>query len=300
MNHPGLYNPCKDGFVAKAWECLRRNAEFLDTVYFFGAKTEDEAMDAITQIRANPPENPFLREALGCCMESDSGLPAEDDYSYPVLQIGTAWNEMDGRFRDRLETSLSRGEAYGFSLPNLAEVNPFSCEKNGAPNTSLSEKASRQFFWELGDTSSTHDLIAVPKVVWDSEHAAEILTDVKQLLSKPRANVKWIKPTGRTLGTKAQWDAYLLFEEWRLFGYPRQRACQLVAWELDEGSSFGPSLCDSDRDSLLAWREERKKCAADFFSKYQKAPKRGSTVERDQIGPMEEAISSVFPRFLPL
>lgn len=106
------------------------------------------------------------------------------------------------------------------------------------------------------------------------------------MVPAPVADARWLKPTGRTLGTTAEWEAFLRFEEWKRLGYGRGRAIDLAAWELYGGENFGGT------------RGERKERASKFLATRPKAQKRASKIE-SQVERVEKSVASVFPEFAP-
>lgn len=288
-----IYNPCSDGFEAKAWECLRRNDEFNDTLTLWGAKTEDDAMSALASIWAHPPGHPFLRSALGHCMGHDPEIPAIGDEGFPILSTCMPWDEIPEKVRLELEYGLIRHLPDRFSIPKMDEVSPIE-DKN-----SFSEQKSRSFFWALSDINESHDLVAVPKFVWDNSHKKKILSEIEKMLGKPESATKLLKPTGATLGSTKLWDEYLLFEEWRILGFARQRACQLVAWERHEGESFGEFPKSRSRELTSQRRRLREARAKSFLETNRpKSPRHEHSVEK-HVAEIELSIKSVFPNFAP-
>lgn len=200
--------------------------------------------------------------------------------------ISQSWEMLPEEFRNRLDDALMRHAAARFLVPSIETISPFLISK------SYSESQSRQFFWNLHEYLKTHELIAVPKFIWDTAHIKELTDEFEKLLSKPMGNVKLLKPTGSTLGSEAQWDSYLRFEDWTKAGYGRGRACGLVAWEKYEAKNV--------RQSFGKNPKARKQAAADFLATNigKKQPEKKDTVE-GHVASIEKAINSVFPVFAP-
>ena len=216
----------------------------------------------------------------------DPLLPLPLDDHLETCSLSSSWKVLSADFRNRLDDASMRHVPSRFSIRNLDEINPFSASKE------YSESMSRHFFSELYKYQSTHELIAVPKFVWDTAHRKKILSEVEKLLSKPTGNVKWLKPSGRTLGTKAQWDSYLLFEEWTQAGYGRGKACGLASWELYE-TTMG-------RRSFGKDPKARKHAAKELLASPagKKEPNYKDKIEGHVVC-IENAIASVYPEFAP-
>jgi hypothetical protein len=106
------------------------------------------------------------------------------------------------------------------------------------------------------------------------------------IIPRPNRDAPHLKPTGRTLGTNAQWNAFLLTETWRAKGCSFQQAANLATWEI-----YG-------RDSFL-------KCSEEFLLSVQgkgqaqkKAQQRGAKVV-EEVRTLERQIHRVFPKFMP-
>ena len=227
---------------------------------------------------------PFHREALVMLNGYDPSL-AESNW-LSDSDISQSWQMLTDEFRNRLDDALMRHAADRFLVPSIVTISPFPISK------SYSESQSRQFFGNLDEYLKTHELIAVPKFVWDTAHIKVLTDEFEKLLSKPMGNVKLLKPTGSTLGSEAQWGSYLLFEEWTQEGYGRGRACGLVAWEKYEAKNV--------RQSFGKNPKARKQAAADFLATSigKKQPEKKDTVE-GHVASIEKAINSVFPVFAP-
>ena len=279
------YNPCADGFAAKAWECLRRNKKFKEALGGHPEYDCDGSFDGFSwNINITEDMFPFHREALVMLNGYDPSL-AESNW-LSDSDISQSWQMLTDEFRNRLDDALMRHAADRFLVPSIVTISPFPISK------SYSESQSRQFFGNLDEYLKTHELIAVPKFVWDTAHIKVLTDEFEKLLSKPMGNVKLLKPTGSTLGSEAQWGSYLLFEEWTQEGYGRGRACGLVAWEKYEAKNV--------RQSFGKNPKARKQAAADFLATSigKKQPEKKDTVE-GHVASIEKAINSVFPVFAP-
>ena len=279
------YNPCADGFAAKAWECLRRNKIFKEAL---GGDPEYDRDGEYCGWSWNTDITedmfPFHREAL-VMLNGYDPLSLENCFSSGP-EMNRSWKILPEEFRNRLDVALMRHAAVHFLVPGIDKISPF------ISSESYSESESRQFFLNLGKYLETHKFIAVPKFVWDTAHIKKLTAGFKKLLNKPAGNVKLLKPTGSTLGSEAQWDSYLLFEEWTKAGYGRGRACGIVAWEKYEAKKI--------RQDFGKEPETRKNSAANFLatSLGKKQPDKKHNVE-GHVDSIEKAISSVFPVFAP-
>ena len=282
---PKPYNPCADGFAAKAWECLRRNQSFKEALGGYPEYDRyGEACGWYCNTDITDDMLPFHREALVMLNGYDPAL-AESNW-LSDSDISQSWKMLPEEFRNRLDDALMRHGAVRFLVPSIETISPFPISK------SYSESQSRQFFGNLDEYLKTHELIAVPKFVWDTAHIKVLTDEFEKLLSKPMGNVKLLKPTGSTLGSEAQWGSYLLFEEWTQEGYGRGRACGLVAWEKYEAKNV--------RQNFGKNPKARKQAAADFLATSigKKQPEKKDTVE-GHVALIEKAINSVFPVFAP-
>ena len=296
---PKLYNPCADGFAAKAWECLRRNKKFKEALG--GYPEYDRYGDACgwywnTDITDDML--PFHREALVMLNGYDPSL-AESNW-LSGSDISQSWQMLTEEFRNRLDDALMRHAAARFLVPSIEKISPFLISK------SYSESQSRQFFGNLDEYLKTHELIAVPKFVWDTAHIKGLTDEFKKLLSKPGGNVKFLKPTGSTLCTEQEWNTFLDYEEWTRLGFERQTAANLAAERKGDIKSKNPLLAAErkrvlDEHPLYGVKAtqgtdvQRKKAAKNFLRLNKPHPHRTRAEKR--ISDVERAIVSVFPSF---
>lgn len=280
MTAPIRYNPCADGFPAKAWECLRRNREFLTSCNdWFEAHCPDDTMD-VAQLNFPEESHPFHRGAFRFVMGFDPLLPGED---FPFLDVNNSWPDLEEEIRFSLHDGLLEEDACQVLIPDFFGINRLPSDISRGSDLKRSEQ---NFLSILKDQSITHDFIAVPKFVWNPRHKKEICRQVSEFLNEPCGTVKTIKPTGRTLGLEKEWDAFLCFEGWSQLGFVRGRAWGLAAWELLGKQDFGNGP------------NERKQRADEFLDSTSKEHKYVSDINR-HVEKIEACIASVYPDFRP-
>ncbi len=266
--HPEVYNPCDDGFAAKVWECLRRNPEYQSVVKrLLAAKTDWEFQQAWPHhfLEELGRRHGFAYDALPRLSEPDSGVKLE-----------YCWCELPAEFRKSQESIFAVSDPMKLKLPDFHTLDPYFDVGN--------EENARKFLSDLGSTCQAYDLIAVPKFVWDNAHRIKILEAIDELVGKPITKTVYLRPGGQTLGTKAQWDAFLLTEWWRNQGCSAIRARALAAWRMFDAESY----CQRSHEYLLSDKGHNEVKAID--------QQRGSTVTNlaTVIG---EHISNVYPEF---
>lgn len=284
MNHPGLYNPCKDGFVAKAWECLRRNELFGEFLTGIGDREKGRSYEN----RMAGAQIPYLFFEL---------IIEDRLFTEPKLRldVSRAWPELSDGNRQLLERTLasrdsvealtmpSRGELIGSLLEFPKNVQFPIWMKNWFVDPNGRQKINA-FVNSLLSVSMTHDLIAVPKVIWDSAHLREIRRDVDRQLKRPVRNLKHFKSGGQAFGTRREWKAFLDFKAWDalLPDLPMARKYQLVAWE-NAGALPEPSVT-SGSDVM------------EFLSIRRTAPKRAPDIQK-RVCKILKCINGAFPEF---
>ncbi len=283
--NPLGYNPAEDGFPAKAWECLRRNKAFYDDLNLSHAKSEEDALSLAEDFKAHMQSNSFYRAIYSPLVEWSWGDPDEKEDWYHLtrcLDLGTAWPKIHPDTRDLIEDSLSPHEALNFETPNFEEIDPY--KKN------FSDAKAKKFLSELANSLETHRLILLPATVWDRQHKGRILAEVSEILGNPMAkDARWLKNSGRALGSEAEWRSFLLVEQWRnprCGNYGPGMAANLAAWEIYGGEDFG----EEPKVRLGAARAFLKHC--------EKFQKHAATVEK-HVRLIEKAVSSVYPVFDP-
>jgi len=254
-----IYNPADDGLAAKAWECLRRNPEFRHDRNFRGARSQEEAEHSIAHFRARMSSHPFY-QAVFLHLRGWTPYTSHDDdrtvSKFSPIDESMAWPELDPLAQGSLEDSLARLDVMTKEIP-------------------VSDR--------------THRPIWIPVNVWDARHKADLLLQVSALLGRPIAkDARWLKNPGRTLGTRAQWKAFLLTEKWRTKEcgeYGIRIAASLAAYEIYGKTSLG----DSPKERCAAAKEFRRETP--------KLHPQTSSVEA-QSRALDSAIGSVYPTFL--
>ncbi len=191
-------------------------------------------------------------------------------------------------FNEEANFSGAEPAAYQPTRFNLDDIYP----EISSGNRQLDADKAITALTELDAIWSQHNFIAVPKMIRHDKHRDKILDEIAALIPKSSSKGITYKPTGSALGSQAQWDSYLLFEEWTKAGYGRGRACGLVAWEKYEAKSV--------RQDFGQTPKARKQAAADFLATSigKKEPDKKNNVE-SHVTLIEKAIKSVFPLFVP-
>ena len=104
---PKFYNPCADGFAAKAWECLRRNKKFKEALGGYPEYDRyGEACGWYCNTDITDDMLPFHREALVMLNGYDPAL-AESNW-LSDSDISQSWKMLPEEFRNRLDDALMR------------------------------------------------------------------------------------------------------------------------------------------------------------------------------------------------
>ena len=282
---PKLYNPCADGFAAKAWECLRRNKNFKEALGGQPEYDRDGSFDGFSwNTDITEDMFPFHREAL-VMLNGYDPLLVECVWDSGV-SLEQSWKKLPQDSRNRLHNTFLRQLPYIYSVTKIETISHLADPK------SYSESESRKFLGDLKECLKTHELIAVPKFIWDTRHIKEIIDEFKKLLSKPRGNVKFLKPTGSTLCTEQEWSTFLDYEEWTRLGFKRQDAANLAAERprvIDVGNPLYGFKVTQGTDA------DRKEVARKFLRNKKSHAHRTRAEKR--ISNLEKAIASVFPSF---
>ncbi len=306
---PAPYNPASDGFTAKAWECLRRNKAFQsdwaralldkcdDSVKVWQKiKSPNPDIEELARYLDNPAKpinvfksrmatHPFYQAIYAPLVEWSQVEPEDRETCHDrarSLDLSMTWPEIHPDTQGYLGNAFSRYDASPVETPNRAEIDPY--------HKGCSPVATKKFLSDFATNLDTHRAIYVPATVWDRKHKEDILREVSELLGAPLAkDARWLKDNGRALGTKAEWHAFLLIEQWRSRewgGYGTTKAANLTAWEIFEEEVFGDTV------------SQRKESARAFLSSCTKLHRYTSNVEK-RFAQIEHAIKSVYPVFLP-
>jgi len=276
------YNPWHDGLPAKAWECLRRNTAFKNNCENIWDVNEDD-------VAWNPNENhPFHLAAFVIASGFDPERPHDEPHSFTLFASRIAdipWRDLEEKQRTKLSEAIMGHTLDRFAVPEVPMINPI------VAHPSYSEVESTAFFFKLDWYQATHELIAVPKFIRDPDHRNSIIAKFAEILGKPRAAKNYRSPRNSTLGTEADWDAYLLYKEWIAEDYPHGTACSLAAVERYEEPSIRQ---DFGVDPIKRKQEVKKRLAA---PKGLTGIKYKTKIER-QVKRIERAIKSVYPNFI--
>ena len=263
------YNPCADSFPAKAWECLRRNKSFLKVLDCIKSSTDEEQRhDEISYAQ-------YEADKIG------NDLADLVFSKHECWNTRFSWKQLAKAQRKKFEALFGKQTPLNISKPapfSGAEYSPFAVEL--APTDSD----------QLASIQEYHILIAVPKAVRHKQHHDQIVADIEKLVPQSSAKAIHLKPGGRRLGSKKDWDAFLLAERWRSQKFNPVEAQLLAAHELF-GEDFGST------------KEQRRKNAEPYFRRTgsnAKTPKHHSHFETGKmIKNIETSIESVFPSFDP-
>ena len=241
------YDPCQHGFEAKVWECFRRNSKLRKDLETSCEPEEDP------KIHIGGWDNPFADSFLGMCESAAKGRSLLD----------CTWNRLKANQRERLSDSLK--------------------PKKLKPIDSVE---SEDAWLELRMTMSTHSLIAVPDTVLDTEHKKRLIADFSERLPRPLADARWTKPSGRLLGRREQWKAFLAFESWQYLGAKTQEAIDLSAREIN--GQLPPDQSITQRRELARKHSLRKESRHKRYAKV-----------LDHVMAIQRSIESVYPDLRP-
>lgn len=284
-----LYNPAKDGFPAKAWECLRRNQAFWNDVHCVGAESEEDATDMAIELRSQMETHPFYRSVYGPLVEwPHYGHDGDREGLFYIarrLDFEMPWPSIHKETQGWIENSLYPQSASIVETPPTGEFDPYSRH--------YEEAKARGLLSDLSQWLLTHRVIVLPQITWDRPHKDRILAELEKFIGEPLAkDARWLKNTGRVLGTDADWRAYLLFEQWRddlKRDFSRDLAINLVAQEIySKGEiTFGVGS------------EQRVKSAKHDIKGKSSLHAQCYRV-RQNVSRIEKAIESVYPVFNPI
>ena len=282
------YNPAKDGFPAKAWECLRRNEAFYDDYSLSNAHCEEDAIDEAEHFKSHMQSHPFYNAVYAPLVQwsecHDSDDREQRYFLLRSLSLHESWHEIHSETKGYLEASLARLEAIEIETPEPIDIDPYS-------EDDFSETVAKKLLSELWENRSTHRPICIPSVVWDRRHKESILAEVSEILGKPLAkDARWLQNNGRVLGSEAEWRAFLLVEQWlkdECGSYGIGMAANLAAWEIYGGEDFG----EKPNIRLKSGKAFRIRCS--------ESHKQTSTIQK-RAQKVMRAIKSVYPVFNPV
>lgn len=283
---PEFYNPCADGFAAKAWECLRKNEEFKK--FCVDAEKERWA-DADRAAILDPScpssssieiDEPFINDVIQCIY--NDAAP-----SGKRLSITDAWPAIADDVKNILQAAFRLANTHKFTLSDgLPQIKLFGHKYSGPELTGLLREHEK--------FSLTHYLIAVPKFIWGTAHKNKIQKEITSHLKVISGNTRLTRITGSTLGTEQEWNTFLDYEEWNRLGFERKEAANLAAERKRSIKAEDPLYGFKASQGTDV---ERKKAAKNFLRVNMSHAHRMRAEER--IRNIEKAIASVFPSFSP-
>ena len=256
-----LYNPCKDGFAAKAWECLRRNKSFNQLL-----------KSGILRGRTKASRD-HLAAILG-------RLPSRFAFS-AYCEIG-----MGGLTEDQLPPWPEIGDEAKMALTSAAERMELPTKVN-LPIAGEGPFDNSEILWRLGAYDGL--IVRIPKAVLDTGHRRHIMSYLDALVPQTSTKYQWRKPEGGLLGTELAWATYLKFEQLERRTGSRVHALNLTPYV----SSKTP---DREVERLMRG-DSMGKAEFDRLKKIGRH-KRHSQSESYVLG-IEAAIASVYPEFKP-
>jgi hypothetical protein len=202
---------------------------------------------------------------------------------FESLDLKLSWKRLPAAQRKRISELFKTNRKFN-------EADPFAEFAGGG---------SLPYVYNLNANSDTepnycpegHTLIAVPNQIRDTQHRQAILGWLDTRLPRPLfRDLRWLKPNGRALGTKAEWTSFLLVEEWTSEaggGFGIGMAANFAALEIYANFSFG------------AAPEQRRDAGSEFRATDHKIHPHASTVEK-RFRAIEAIIAGVYPAFAPL
>ena len=287
---PELYNPCADGYVAKCWECLRRNESFKK---WFNLIIETK----------EPDEQRYEKDSAEYEAGKLGNYLARLIFSkYRSWKINKCWSLQPKINRTAFTALFTQGEkidlneeaAFSGAEPTAYRLNKHDFDDiykmiNSAERQLDADKAITALC-ELKAIWSHYDLIAVPKMIRHDKHRTKILADIDAQIPKSLFKAITLKNDNRWLGTKTDWDIYNLYEGWINLRYSDAISQQLTAHEV-KGADFGTS------------EEARRKRASNYLkasgSQTFTGKNKRNPETRDAIKIIKDSIASVFPKFEP-
>ena len=266
------YNPADDGLPAKVWECLRRNSQFREWVDQSLLEDEVDCFDPQfpPAIRARPAKYRKPNKPADCALALALNRSWHQSRPMPGIIVSQGIS-LDSNWGE-LRSSEQRLISASLSVPRASEI------KDPAKHPKL--------FWD--SITSECKVIVIPREFITLKQQRSVLKTIENFLPKAVRKTQWTKPTGRTLGTKRQWRAFLETEVRLQQDYDRETALALTAH----------SMYGDEADRVDAKTLRREKAVAVLVKNRKKNP-HYSTVAR-WVTAIEGAIKSVFPKFQPL
>lgn len=264
------YNPADDGFPAKLWECLRRNSQFRECVDQSLLEDEEDCFDPefAPAIRARPAKYRQPNKPADCALAL--ALNRSSYQSWPGIIVSQGIS-LDSNWREIGSSAQSLITASVIAPPAREIQSPAKHSKR---------------IWD--SITSECRVIAIPRDILNLKHRKKVLKSIESFLPKAVRKTQWTKPSGRTLGTRRQWRAFLETEMRVRQDFDRETALALTAH-----SMYGDEADRADAKTLCGPK------AVAVLVKNRKKNPHFSTVARWVIA-IEGAIESVFPKFQPL
>lgn len=263
MKHPGLYNPCNDGYAAKAWECLRRNEAFKKiSANLSAALDADDAKE-------------IYYDAINGALNEGNRVAFETIGQGSVWGLERVWPDISAKARRKFEALFE---------PSEPAIDLYPSFKGAQLKAAIIRADDDRIKY-------CHDflILLVPRFVRDTNHRNALKKQFdEEILPQAVPNARLLKGSGRILGGDADWQSYLLYEQWQQLGYGLDKATQLIAWE-----RYGKEKFNFGRTP-----EKRRKRAEEKLEDELHPSKWVGRVV-DQIRVVERSIESVFPQFSP-
>ena len=288
--NPKSYNPCADGYVAKCWECLRRNQSFKE--WFNNIVETKEPEQRYVEIHAAEYEAGKSGNYLARLIFS----------GYRNWKLNKCWRVQPKVDRTAFAALFSKGSkldlneeaTFSGAEPAAYQLTRFNLDdiylETSSGNRQLDADKAITALNELKAVWSHYDLIAVPKTIRHDKHRKKILADIDAQIPKSLFRAITLKNEGRWLGTETDWDIYNLYEGWIKSAYSEKEAQQLTAHEYN-GEDFGTT------------KKQRRERASSFLKKAGSQTFTGKNKRnpetRDAIKIIKDSIASVFPKFEP-
>jgi len=201
----------------------------------------------------------------------------------PALDLGKTWPQLPVALQENLASKFRPSKPRPWIGPTLS-----ACYSGDRFDL---DKASRKLV--MAENFLRHyRTIAVPRFIRDSEHRKAILAEIRKLIPKARRDARWLKRTGRMLGTEAEWNVFLFVRASETPNTSFLCACELAAWKFF-------------RTTGVPTYAEVIKTHPDFPTSPKGKPyaehayaKQGPHV-LNRIGAIKAAILSVYPPFRP-
>lgn len=206
-----LYNPAADGYASKAWECLRRNLAFRTEIDAFRQALRAQQHPKIgalaKQDRNLIPAQAFL--AVSSQLAKKGSLLRTGYGELPPKIEDTAWPELPELLRHCLESAAN------VDFEPLRQLDPMPVDAIGQPllyGNPEQQDAFLRWTKTIPTNSEAYTIVAIPRRVRDTQRRQMCKKALLELLPTASQRAKKLKPTGRALGSRTEWAAYLFVE----------------------------------------------------------------------------------------